>query len=509
MTLLLQIGAISILELTLSASVIVLVLILVKRIGRYKLHPRIMRYLWLVLLVKLLLPFSLPSPASIENWTDVYLYEKPYGVNKVLTAAASGWYELGKQWDKKEKPRTTKVYKEGQIVEAPVVIQDEETLRSGLQVQAMNRVLTAMGAVWLSGCAIYGVRVFIANLRMRRSFAGGLECGDGVVLQLLERCKAEAGVKGRVRLVKSGCIFPALYGVCRPRIILPYDYKERYEPAELRCILLHELLHYKQRDHAVYQLAALLQILHWFNPLVHLAMRMLREDMEVCCDFLVAQRLNKEERVGYGMLLIKQGEYNYRPVGHSTVTVHFFQGSSSLKERIIYIAKQAASKPSRRQLLTTAVLLLVLAAVFLPGGTMYSERKAYFRQPATLYAFWIEEGADVRSMEVISSMSEQMAGIAGPDQKVICLMKERAEPNLLERFKERMLPSSIMRWDTPQKVQTALIRDAVEARELYTGSIWVIENRHYSTTRLLSFSVSKNMLLDISSLKQLDTIMLY
>ena len=54
--------------------------------------------------------------------------------------------------------------------------------------------------------------------------------------------------------------------------------------AQLRHVFLHELAHLKRFDIAVGLLTAVVQTVHWFNPLVWLAFRRMRDDREVACD---------------------------------------------------------------------------------------------------------------------------------------------------------------------------------------------------------------------------------
>src|SRR5437762_409184 len=88
---------------------------------------------------------------------------------------------------------------------------------------------------------------------------------------------------------------------------------ERCTPQELRFVFLHELAHLKRRDIAVNWLTTILQILHWFNPLVWLAFARMRVDRELACDELALSFAAAGESKSYGGAIIKLVEGFARP----------------------------------------------------------------------------------------------------------------------------------------------------------------------------------------------------
>jgi beta-lactamase regulating signal transducer with metallopeptidase domain len=59
-----------------------------------------------------------------------------------------------------------------------------------------------------------------------------------------------------------------------------------FSTEELRFVFLHELAHVRRRDILMSWLMALLQVVHWFNPLVWFAFSRWRADRELACDAL-------------------------------------------------------------------------------------------------------------------------------------------------------------------------------------------------------------------------------
>jgi beta-lactamase regulating signal transducer with metallopeptidase domain len=83
---------------------------------------------------------------------------------------------------------------------------------------------------------------------------------------------------------------PAVVGLVRPRIHLPRDFEARFNLDERNLILAHERTHLSRQDARVNGLTALVQCLFWFNPAIHLAAWLSRQDQEMACDEAVLAR---------------------------------------------------------------------------------------------------------------------------------------------------------------------------------------------------------------------------
>ncbi|MBQ7398694.1 MAG: M56 family metallopeptidase [Clostridia bacterium] len=97
---------------------------------------------------------------------------------------------------------------------------------------------------------------------------------------------------------------PALYGIIKPKIILPIE----YEASELKYILLHERAHMKRKDNFIRLLALVVVCLHWLNPLAWLMLKLLYSDIELACDELVLSKCNEAERKEYAYTLLHTAE---------------------------------------------------------------------------------------------------------------------------------------------------------------------------------------------------------
>lgn len=97
---------------------------------------------------------------------------------------------------------------------------------------------------------------------------------------------------------------PALYGILRPRIVLPYGVSEEARPHILR----HEGIHRKRGDNLWRAVGILTCCVHWFNPLCWLCLKYFFEDMELSCDAAAIGKMDEQGRKDYALALLESAE---------------------------------------------------------------------------------------------------------------------------------------------------------------------------------------------------------
>jgi beta-lactamase regulating signal transducer with metallopeptidase domain len=98
---------------------------------------------------------------------------------------------------------------------------------------------------------------------------------------------------------------PFAAGIFLKTIVLPEDYRRRYERDELRLAIEHEVQHHRRCDMSANFAALVVLALHWWNPIAHFAHRAFRVDQELACDAIVLARATPAERHAYGSALLK------------------------------------------------------------------------------------------------------------------------------------------------------------------------------------------------------------
>ena len=93
---------------------------------------------------------------------------------------------------------------------------------------------------------------------------------------------------------------PAVYGIIRPRIILPVSYAEE----DLKYVLQHEKTHIRRLDNLWRILGFIAAAIHWFNPLSWVFLKLFLSDLELACDEMAVSKFDKEERKDYARTLL-------------------------------------------------------------------------------------------------------------------------------------------------------------------------------------------------------------
>lgn len=101
--------------------------------------------------------------------------------------------------------------------------------------------------------------------------------------------------------ISDKLLSPVVFGIFKPKIILPeFMKKERTE-----YILKHEKAHIKRLDNLWRVVAVITCCIHWFNPFVWLYLKKFLEDMELSCDESILRKCNDAQKVEYAKALIE------------------------------------------------------------------------------------------------------------------------------------------------------------------------------------------------------------
>lgn len=306
-----------------SSAVLTAALIALHYLLRGRIGPRLQYALWLLALIRLLVPVSIGKTAlSVENLLP---HTQPAAQSAVQTVrpVASGPAAAS------PKPAS-----------APVSDNDAPTRKTVNTAQLLR-------SVWLAGAALIGGWFVFCDLRCR--------------LRLRTRSRQlRPAAKGCPEIWLTGtAASPCLFGLFPPVIYVTPDCAQ--DPALLRHCTAHETAHYRHGDHIWAALRGLCLALHWFDPFVWWAAILSREDAELACDEAAIRLLGEDARADYGRSLIRM-TCRMQVSPFSAATTMSGRGRQ-LKARIRSITK----KPRTAIPVLIAVLLLALLAA---GCTM-------------------------------------------------------------------------------------------------------------------------------------------
>lgn len=349
------------LETTVVASILVCLILAAQRLLGHRLGPRWCHALWLILLVRMILPWT-PS-VSVDIGRLLPDFDRSLPSNR--SVEVQGPTRTGPAFDLTSS-QSTEAPSAGPIRIATEPTQAEPPGPSPRPIPSeplwppIRRVLPL---VWLVGAIVLGTWLLASNFALWRIVKREHPLVKEPILELFEQCKTQMGVDTIVALVPTDRIrTAALFGFIRPRLLLPRDMVETARHEELRYIFLHELGHLRRRDIYIGWLASLLQVLHWFNPLVWLAFYRMRNDRELACDALVLTRTERRESHQYGQTMVALlGRFSRtRPL---PAMAGILESQSQMKRRITMIAKFDTTR--YRWSPTAIIVFLILAAVSL------------------------------------------------------------------------------------------------------------------------------------------------
>ena len=321
-----------VLALTVSGTALAAVLALLRRVLRDRLPKAVFYYLWLLVLLRLIVPAALPVP----------------GLEKTVEPPAV----------QIQTPATPVQIDPGQ----PVVIPSATTQTTPAQPSApvpqqvsvtpwyqpaWAFLCDRFAVLWLAGAALHFLWFAVSYLRFSRGLKE--DC-----VPLLEHEQALLDVlRGEVKVTACRSPLartPMLLGLVRPRIILP---ETPITTRELEYILRHELTHLRRRDLLYKWFTVAVTSVHWFNPLMPWLRREIARCGELSCDEGIIASMDAEHKRQYGETLLALAAAGALPRGVPATTL--CEEKTQLKERLVGIVKY------RKATLLVALLSAVLA----------------------------------------------------------------------------------------------------------------------------------------------------
>ncbi len=332
-------------------SALLVILLLVVDLLLRKRVRAVFRYcVWLLVLVKLILPPTLSLPTGIGYWFGDHLpaassiSDRAFDVAGLERASPSG-----------EMPQ---VRPARDIPDNDSSIMLADSALTPLTWQAVLFIL------WL-----VGVFAFLVVLVQRVKFVRGLIAVSNPakkeLLGLLEQCRRQIGVRWDIRLRISDTIpSPAVCGFFRPTVLIPTPLVEKLSPEGLRATLIHELAHIKRGDLWVNSVQTFLQVIYFYNPFVWFANSIIRRICEEAVDETVLVVLGGQAK-NYSNTLIDIGEMVFWRADLGLRLIGVAESKKALQWRIKHMLNRPIPKSAKIGVLGT-IAIIVIAAVLLP-----------------------------------------------------------------------------------------------------------------------------------------------
>jgi beta-lactamase regulating signal transducer with metallopeptidase domain len=217
----------------------------------------------------------------------------------------------------------------------------------GVALSENEPVAAVLCAIWLSGATLMLARLCVRIATERRSTRATV--GESILVP--RRCFLAHGVPVRFAGTRRG---PAVDGLLRSHISLPYGIDRLLSERELNSVLMHELTHARRHDNLIRLIYEVALCGLWFHPLVWITGSRLALYRELSCDESVIQNGHGGDLVS---ALAKLANPEEALLLQATATS--FMGHR--------LAQLTAARPLRMSVATNRLLTVVFAAVFLTG----------------------------------------------------------------------------------------------------------------------------------------------
>jgi uncharacterized protein (TIGR03435 family) len=158
--------------------------------------------------------------------------------------------------------------------------------------------------LWIAGAVVLLTAWAVRWRRISRIARSSTPTTEGVVVDELRVFERGAGLSRPISVVTSPSSFePGVFGVVAPILIWPSGLESHLSLAQIRAILVHEVVHVRRRDNLTAVVHLLAQAAFWFHPMVWWIGARLIDERERACDEAVLDA--GSERHSYAESILK------------------------------------------------------------------------------------------------------------------------------------------------------------------------------------------------------------
>ena len=278
--------------------------------------------LWMVVILRLLFPYSIESTLSVipVYFDDIFSTSAPVFADNVTLPSAmqSAYKAVGDALNGGLDMITVKI-RHPNLYTAPVFHHQVWEL--------------LLGCLWPFGIAVMVLYSFVSLRNLHSRVSGALHYRDNIY-------------------IANNIDTPFVLGILRPKIYLPAFLDE----SEYQYILLHEQTHIKRFDHIIKILGFIALTVHWFNPLVWLMWKLLVQDIEMACDEAVLTVHGGDIYADYSQSLL-----NFTVRQNIFIASPLAFGEGDTKKRIKNILSLKNNK--KKVTIFTIIILIVVAII--------------------------------------------------------------------------------------------------------------------------------------------------
>lgn len=286
------------------AGIMIVLVLMLQFLLKNKIEARWRYWLWFPVAIRLLLPWAPESSLSLYNVLSLEAIVP--GIHQ-QTQVSPLWKETGRISAAIHVERSINPEASGTSeVPAPSLesgaVHDSGYWWNGFKQIGFTNILMSG---WLAGVLLLAAKTVYDQLRLKQALRTGRKIDTPFLSAVFHETKQQLGVKQTVQFVASERIpGPAVVGFNKPAIVISPSLLITLQKDQLQYILAHEFAHIQRRDVAVNWLMHIILIIHWFNPLLWLAVHKARQDQEMACDACALNRMSPQQNNAYGQTII-------------------------------------------------------------------------------------------------------------------------------------------------------------------------------------------------------------
>lgn len=357
-------------QMSFSGAVLILVIVFVRALLLHKLPKKTFLALWMVVLLRLLIPFSFSSSLSVytlaEKYTPVMditdrlqeslsfhsetksVSQNPSEAENPSQSTLQGTPDAAdSSWNVSQLPTGAAASSRSTTQNFPDAVASSRSASQNFQNRAASPFIwTILWAIGFTLCLGY---FLFSYIKCYRNFQTALPAGQ----EALRKWHTVHSLRRKLSIRQSDRIAsPLSYGILYPVILMPKA-TDWSDTRQLWYVLEHEYIHIQRFDALTKLVMAAALCIHWFNPFVWVMYLLFNRDIELSCDESVIRRFGENTKSAYAMTLISMEE---KKGGPSPLYSSF--SKNAIEERI-----RAIMKIRKVTLLSCALAAVLVAGI--------------------------------------------------------------------------------------------------------------------------------------------------
>ncbi len=344
-------------NLSLQASVLILFIVLLRFLLQSKTSKRWVCFLWLLVGVRLILPYSVESAFSLAPRSDLI------SVSEGQVDFKSGLQTVDQPLNRYFQNQNDRLQETG----------GDQSLDRNTNIN----VVYIWSYIWQIGIAVMLFYFIYSYAKMRILVKASIQIEKNI-------------------LVCDKINIPFILGILKPQIYLP----SHMDDMQMDNVIAHEKTHLKRVDYLWKPLGFMLLTVYWFNPLCWIAYVLLCKDIEIACDERVIKDMTVAQKKQYSNVLLE-----FSQLQKNTLMCPLSFGEVGVKQRIEAIIRYKKTKAWI--VFVTVLIFIVVGGLFL---TNPKEKEAEVIDVESIENIEATEASsiisDLESAEKIESTSE-------------------------------------------------------------------------------------------------------